>query len=72
MMDPSDSQEIDSAGNGTLRGEIRQTDRHVYLESYAINSISTFQITKNYKQQVIRRNKKQTVVTNIIHRQRMV
>ena len=33
----------------------RQTDRHVYLESYTINSTSTttFQITKNYKQQVI-------------------
>ena len=31
----------------------RQTDRHVYLESYTINNILTttdFQITKNYEQ----------------------
>ena len=33
----------------------RQTDRHVYLESFTMNSTSTttdIQITKNYKQQV--------------------
>ena len=32
-----------------------QTDRHVYLESYTINSISTsFQITKNYNKLLIK------------------